>query len=94
MYTLLAHPKITSYNLSSLRILAVGGSSVSKNQCLKASKILPNCIIMNGYGMTEIQGLITMFDFDKDIQFFRTKIGSTGKLHPGFTCKVCYMIRF
>lgn len=44
--------------------------------------------------MTEIQGLITMFDFDKDIQFFRTKIGSTGKLHPGFTCKVCYMIRF
>ena len=50
----------------------------------QVSKVLPNAVIGQGYGMTETSTTISMFAGDTRI----SKVGSSGRLMPGLIAKV------
>ncbi|XP_039120393.1 4-coumarate--CoA ligase-like 1 [Dioscorea cayenensis subsp. rotundata] len=84
MIALAKQGRITEYDVSSLRCLATGAAPLRKDVMEEVAKMLPNAEIMQGYGLTESCGTVSMgYSFGKAQQF-----GSSGYLIPGVEGKV------
>lgn len=82
MIALAKQGKATKYDLSSLRMLGSGAAPLGKDVMEEVSKIFPNTDVVQGYGLTESCGIISL-DFRGTHQF-----GSTGPLVSGVESKV------
>jgi long-chain acyl-CoA synthetase len=60
---LASHPKVPDFDLSSLRYIFYGGSSISEGVLRKALDAFPNCQLANAYGMTEASPGLTILPF-------------------------------
>jgi long-chain acyl-CoA synthetase len=64
MYSvLMSHPRLTEYDLSSLKVCAVGGAPISPEAAARFKK-LTGLTLLNGYGLTEMAPIVTMQRFD------------------------------
>ncbi|KAL9243921.1 hypothetical protein vseg_017755 [Gypsophila vaccaria] len=70
---------VKKYDLSSLKQICCGGAPLGKELMLECSKNVPNARIMQGYGMTESCGLITL----ENPKLGDRHSGSTGMLVSG-----------
>ncbi|XP_004497538.1 probable CoA ligase CCL10 [Cicer arietinum] len=71
---------LSGYDLSSLKQLAGGAAPLGKDVMQECAKILPQVEIIQGYGMTEASGLISV-ENPKESCFIAVS-GSTGTLIP------------
>ncbi|KAH7690447.1 Acyl-CoA synthetase protein [Dioscorea alata] len=84
MIALAKQGRITEYDVSSLRCLAAGAAPLGKDVMEEVAKVLPKAEIIQGYGLTEACGIVSLgYSFGKAQQF-----GSTGYLIPGVEGKV------
>jgi fatty-acyl-CoA synthase len=60
-YTLLAHPDVTKFNYSSLRVFLLAGSPVSPDKLKKGVEVFGPCLCQS-YGQTEAPMLLTFLD--------------------------------
>ncbi|KAK5985530.1 AMP-binding enzyme [Trichostrongylus colubriformis] len=74
-------PLLDDYDLSSLRIIACGAAPLGTAIVNRILKRLPDVILRQGYGMTEVSVASHMATLD-------TPEGSVGKLMPGTKMKV------
>jgi len=75
--SLAKHPLVDNYNLSPLRFILSGAAPLSKEITLACSERL-NCVVTQGYGMTEMSPVTNFDDIDPD----KVKIGSIGPVVP------------
>lgn len=74
--------KFYSTDLSSLRVIISSGSKLSVETAKGISKMLENCKMLVGYGMTEMGGLISCKEVDGNYD------GSLGQLINGMEIKI------
>ncbi|PIL29048.1 transporter [Ganoderma sinense ZZ0214-1] len=75
---------VKNYDLSSVQMVACGAAPVSAELTDQLTKVLPNALVGQGYGMTETSTMITMCQLDK-----RTGTpGCAGFLIPGVEARV------
>ncbi|CAL9776383.1 unnamed protein product [Musa acuminata subsp. burmannicoides] len=60
MIALAKHGKVTKYDLSSLRFVCSGAAPISKDVMEDVAKHLPHADIVQGYGMTETCGILSL----------------------------------
>ena len=60
--TLVNHPDITTYDVSSLLVIPHGGSPIQEAVEAKAKAVLPGVRLLHVYGMTEAAPLVTAMD--------------------------------
>ncbi|CAK8571637.1 unnamed protein product [Lathyrus sativus] len=77
---------VNGYDLSSMKQLAGGAAPVGKDLMQECAKILPQIEIIQGYGMTEACGLISMENPNEE--GFLSGLGSTGTLLPSFESQI------
>ncbi|KAJ8967845.1 hypothetical protein NQ314_002607, partial [Rhamnusium bicolor] len=84
----LAHRK--DVNTSNLKYFVNGGSTVTKKLVDDLNEALPHSVIINGYGLTEMTGVITTFNpgIPEDVEMQIRKPHSCGKMNPRFVWKV------
>ncbi|KAH7690443.1 4-coumarate--CoA ligase protein [Dioscorea alata] len=84
MIALAKQGKSTKYELSSLRLLGSGAAPLGKDVMEEVAKAIPKAEIIQGYGLTESCGIISLeYSFGESRQF-----GSTGHLVSGVEGKV------
>ncbi|KAH7690446.1 4-coumarate--CoA ligase protein [Dioscorea alata] len=84
MIALAKQGKSTKYDLSSLRFLGSGAAPLGKDVMEEVAKAIPKAEIVQGYGLTESCGIISVeYSFGESRQF-----GSTGHLVAGVEGKV------
>lgn len=71
----LAEPTFDDYDTSSLRLIASGGEPVPVTSIEEAARKLPNCAILQVYGMSEFPTMMTFLPAADAIR----KIGSAGR---------------
>ena len=59
---LLNHPDTNHYDLTSLKLLTYGGSPMPQALVERLRTRVPNCKLLQAYGMTELSGLVTILD--------------------------------
>jgi acyl-CoA synthetase (AMP-forming)/AMP-acid ligase II len=64
--TILDHPDLGSYDLSTLRLAVTGAATVPVEMIRRMRKELPFENIVTGYGLTEMHGIATMCRHDDD----------------------------
>ena len=57
---LISHPKIAETDVSSVRLLAYGGSVIPEAVLLRAIAAMPSCRFMQAYGQTELSPIATL----------------------------------
>lgn len=74
-------PEVESYNVSSLRKINFGGSSIAPTVIRRARKVFPNCEFIQGYGQTETSPNISMLldKYNTDEGPYAGKIESAGQ---------------
>ncbi|KAJ7152691.1 amp dependent CoA ligase [Mycena crocata] len=77
------HPAVRDADLSSLRVVFVGGAPMSVHLAKAMGKVVPQAVIEQGYGMTELTGILTMPPLNR-----RVATDAVGHLLPGFTARV------
>ncbi|KAJ7104368.1 phenylacetyl-CoA ligase [Mycena belliarum] len=77
------HPAVKNADLSSLRVVFVGGAPLSVPLAEAMGKIVPHAVVEQGYGMTELTGILTMPPLNR-----RIATHAVGHLLPGFTARV------
>ncbi|KAJ7032416.1 acetyl-CoA synthetase-like protein [Mycena alexandri] len=77
------HPAVKGADLSSLRVVFVGGAPLSVPLAEAMGEIVPHAVVEQGYGMTELTGILTMPPLDR-----RVATDAVGYLLPGFTARV------
>ncbi|KAK7267736.1 hypothetical protein RIF29_20415 [Crotalaria pallida] len=75
---------VRKYDLSSLKQIAGGAAPLGKDVMQECAKILPQVKIIQGYGMTEACGIISLENAKEGC----TLSGSTGKLIPSVECRI------
>lgn len=88
VFELLAHSTLNSFDLSSLKMLYVGGDTITKGIVTTLRKLFPKTLITIIYGFTEIQGVAFSFDFKTDIKMIMAKPTAVGKGLQGCNYKV------
>ena len=84
-WLILNSPDFDQYNLSSLRILAAGGSPIPDDLTKLCAEKLPGAHLLPGYGLTESNGMShTMLTLDETL----SKPGSVGRAVPIIDAKV------
>ncbi|KAL9243920.1 hypothetical protein vseg_017754 [Gypsophila vaccaria] len=78
------HSSLNKYDLSSLKQIGSGAAPLGKEIMSECSRKLPHVMIMQGYGMTETCGMISLEHSRVSVQ----NSGSTGFLVPGLEAKV------
>ncbi|KND86884.1 4-coumarate--CoA ligase 3 [Tolypocladium ophioglossoides CBS 100239] len=73
---------VESYDLRSVRIAAVGASGISKEIILAFGDLLPECKVVQGYGMTESTGVVCFGNVEDAMT------GSCGHLYPGYEARL------
>lgn len=81
-------PDVESYDVSSLRKVNFGGSSIAPAVIRRARKVFPNCQFIQGYGQTETSPNIAMLldKYNTDEGPYAGKIESAGQ--PVFSMEV------
>ncbi|KAJ7869988.1 phenylacetyl-CoA ligase [Mycena leptocephala] len=77
------HPAVKDADLSSLRVIFVGGAPMSVHLAEAMGEIVPQAVVEQGYGMTELTGILTMPPLNR-----RVATDAVGHLLPGFTARV------
>ncbi|RPD61667.1 acetyl-CoA synthetase-like protein [Lentinus tigrinus ALCF2SS1-7] len=77
-------PLVKNYDLSSVYFLMCGGAPLSAELQEQLVRTLPNCIIGQGYGMTEISTGVTFIPHDRQVD----ASGSAGLMLPGLIARV------
>lgn len=85
MIALAKHGKKGKYDLSSLRFIGSGAAPLGKDVMVEVSKKFPDTEIVQGYGMTETCGIISL---EYPTKGEAREFGSTGTLVPGVEGKV------
>nr|ALD83615.1 4-coumarate-CoA ligase 7-1 [Morus alba] len=75
---------VRKYDLSSLKNILSGASPLAKDVMEGCAKNVPNALVMQGYGMTESCGIISMENGWEGTRFS----GSTGILAPGIEAQI------
>ncbi|KAL3536237.1 hypothetical protein ACH5RR_004698 [Cinchona calisaya] len=75
---------VSKYDCSSLREIACGAAPLGKDVIEECAKNFPKAVIVQGYGMTETCGIISV----EDVKTGPPHSGSTGFLVPGIECKI------
>jgi acyl-CoA synthetase (AMP-forming)/AMP-acid ligase II len=75
------HPIVDKYDLSSLRFIGSGAAPLDE-ELQKAAASRLNCVITQGYGMTETSAVISVNTMEAN------KTGSSGRLIPGLEMKL------
>ncbi|KAJ6441488.1 phenylacetyl- ligase protein [Purpureocillium lavendulum] len=76
-------PRIAqSYDLSSVSIAAVGASGISTDVLNAFGELLPECKVIQGYGMTETTGVVCFGNVEDSMT------GSCGHLYPGYEARL------
>jgi acyl-CoA synthetase (AMP-forming)/AMP-acid ligase II len=83
-HLLAAHPLVDEYDLASLRLLGMGSAPVSA-ELEEACERRLDCLVGQGYGMTEATALIAITDTGEPQ---RARHGSVGLLVPGTEMRV------
>ena len=73
---------VQSYDLSSVSVAAVGASGISKEIILAFGNLLPQCKVLQGYGMTETTGAVCFGNLEDQMT------GSCGHLFPGYEMRL------
>ncbi|CAM6041020.1 unnamed protein product [Sphagnum compactum] len=81
--SLVKSTEVAKYDLSSLRIIATGAASLRQDTMEACANMFPQCILRQGYGMTELP-LISFSVVEKE----RLQWGSVGVLVPGIEVRV------
>ncbi|KAF5282437.1 hypothetical protein FQA39_LY17552 [Lamprigera yunnana] len=83
-------PKPESVDTSPLKILLVSGSTVSREQMLKARSLFPSALVYSAYGQSEVFMAITWFDPSNPIhlRWLKEKPTSCGTVKKGISYKV------
>ncbi|KAI5395677.1 probable CoA ligase CCL10 [Lathyrus oleraceus] len=71
---------LSRYDLSSLKRLACGAAPLGKDVMQECAKILPQANIVQGYGLTEACGLVSVENLREE--WFLCGLGSSGALLP------------
>ncbi|KAJ7087682.1 phenylacetyl-CoA ligase [Mycena belliarum] len=77
------HPAAKEADLSSLRVVFIGGAPLSVHLAEEMGKLVPQAVVEQGYGMTELTGILTMPPLNR-----RVAKEAVGHLLPGFTARV------
>ncbi|CAI9290033.1 unnamed protein product [Lactuca saligna] len=75
---------VKKFDLSSLKQIASGGAPLGKELMEECAKKFPHVVVIQGYGMTETTGIVTM---ESPIMGPRLS-GSTGRLIPGVEAQI------
>lgn len=75
---------VSKYDISSLKELGSGAAPLGKDLMKECSIIVPQAAVIQGYGMTETSGLISM----ENKRVGTRHTGATGMLLPGVECQV------
>ncbi|RZC32676.1 AMP-binding domain containing protein, partial [Asbolus verrucosus] len=92
-FTIIAKYKLTDfenakkYDVSSVRLVLLGGTSMASFQFEKVNDLFKSAIVTQAYGMSEV-GMITSFTPELDEELVKKKLGSSGKPSPGLCIKV------
>ncbi|KZT03949.1 amp dependent CoA ligase [Laetiporus sulphureus 93-53] len=78
------HPATKKYDLSSIRMIASGAAPLSGELMLQVSKLYPQVMIGQGYGMTETSTAISFPQLEQQVG----TPGSAGRLLPGVVVRV------
>ncbi len=73
--SILAHPKLASFDLSSLRVAVTGAAAIAPSMIHRMRKELGFKIIVTAYGLTECCGVATVCDPDADADTIATTCG-------------------
>ena len=74
----------------SLRVVSVSGEQLSRRSAIKARKLLPNCVLLNLYGSTEVSGDVSCCE----VSLLSLESGSTAAIPIGlpiFNCHVALL---
>ncbi|KAI3917154.1 hypothetical protein MKX01_003603 [Papaver californicum] len=75
---------VKNYDLSSLKVLGSGAAPLAKDIMEECSRNLPHTAILQGYGMTETCGIVSIENPYEGVR----NSGSTGPLSPGIESKI------
>ncbi|MED6184457.1 putative CoA ligase ccl7 [Stylosanthes scabra] len=78
------HALVDKFDLSSLRHIGSGAAPLGKELMQDCSKRFPNAIVMQGYGMTETCGIVSMENARGGVR----NSGSTGMLVAGVEARI------
>ena len=78
--TILDHPQLSSFDLSSLRLAVTGAAAVPVELIRRMSEDLHFETVVTGYGLTETTGIVTMCRHDDPIE---TIANTAGRAIPG-----------
>ncbi|KAL1345492.1 hypothetical protein HN51_019224 [Arachis hypogaea] len=78
------HALVDKFDLSSLRHIGSGAAPLGKELMHVCSKRFPRAIVMQGYGMTETCGIVSMENATRGTR----NSGSTGMLAPGLEAQI------
>jgi acyl-CoA synthetase (AMP-forming)/AMP-acid ligase II len=73
--TMLNHPDLASFDLSSLRLAVTGAASIPVELIVRMREELPFETVVTGYGLTEATGIATMCRHDDDPDTIATTVG-------------------
>jgi acyl-CoA synthetase (AMP-forming)/AMP-acid ligase II len=83
--TMLDHPDLSRYDLSSLRLAVTGAATVPVELIRRMRAELTFETIVTGYGLTESTGVVTMSRHDDDVETIAT---TSGRAIPGVEVRV------
>ncbi|KAF7288362.1 hypothetical protein HMN09_01399000 [Mycena chlorophos] len=77
------HPAVVPADLTSIRVVFAGGAPVNQHFVKAMAEMLPQAVVEQSYGMTEVSGIVGMPSLDRKIS-----TGSGGILLPGNSARV------
>ncbi|KAF7299465.1 hypothetical protein MIND_00896500 [Mycena indigotica] len=77
------HPAVVAEDLRSIRVIYAGGAPVNLHFVQEMAKLMPNAVIEQSLGMTEVSGIVAMPPLDRQVS-----TGSGGCLLPGNSARV------
>uniref|UniRef100_M4EL94 4-coumarate--CoA ligase n=1 Tax=Brassica campestris TaxID=3711 RepID=M4EL94_BRACM len=75
---------VKKYDLSSLKYIGSGAAPLGKDLMEECGKNIPNVVLMQGYGMTETCGIVSV----EDPRLGKRNSGSAGMLAPGIEAQI------
>ncbi len=78
--SMLAHPRLKQYDLSSLRVAVTGAAAIAPSMIRRMLNELGFKIVVTAYGLTECCGVATICDRDADAETIAT---TSGRALPG-----------
>ncbi|VVB07847.1 unnamed protein product [Arabis nemorensis] len=75
---------VKKFDLSSLKYIGSGAAPLGKDLMEECGRNMPNVVLMQGYGMTETTGIVSL----EDTRLGKRNSGSAGMLAPGIEAQI------